>query len=443
MSARKEHIQAIWRHAIAQPGAVTVLACAAATVLLLLASFSCQLMTPRVSSLEPALLPEPDIRVRIGAGERLATIGGPGEILVTDGVHNPLVMVAPVRVRMAGSMLELDPARGEPVRYDGASGGRVEIVFRSASAERLQIGESPYPGAIRVLMSRDRFDVINDVPIDAYLPGVIAKELYSGWPDETYRAQAIAARSYAMHQREFNAKRGRAYDIDAGQHAQAYMGHTDSGVAHEAVTHTRGQVLTHKGAVIRAYYASTCGGRFASARDTWPTENDFVFNLAPPLQARHRPFACEGAPLYRWEAERSRAELSARLRSFAKDRGLPLRAVGEIQSVEIALRNETGRPSVYEVRDDRGGVFEISPEHLRLACNYPASGHKRIGESRRVRSSDLEVEVGERAVVIRGRGFGHGVGMCQYCAQGLAQLGYDHRSMLSAFYPGAEISSLY
>jgi stage II sporulation protein D len=437
----RARILVFMQHAMAQPGAVTLMACAAATLLLLLAVWSCQLMAPRIAAVEPALLPEPDIRVRIERGARSVEIGGPESVLVTDSIRNPVVMFAPLRARLSGTAVEVQSADGQREQF--GAGGAGHVVFRAASAERLRVDGQAYPGAVRLAIRGDSFDVVNDVPVDDYLPGVIAKELYADWPEETYRAQAIAARSYAMHLREFNALRGRAHDIDAGQSAQAYVGHTESSKAHDAVRETRGRVLTHQGDVLRAYYASTCGGRFASARDTWPTQDEFVFNLAPPLQARHRPFACESAPLYRWEGERSVAEMSARVRSFAKDRGLPARVLGAITSIEVLERNSTGRPSVYEIRDDRGGVFEISPEHLRLACNYPASGHRRIDESRRVRSSDLEFEVGARTIQIHGRGFGHGVGMCQYCARGLAEMGYDHERMLAAFYPGAVIERVY
>ena len=104
---------------------------------------------------------------------------------------------------------------------------------------------------------------------------------------------------------------------------QAYIGATSNPRALAAARDTRGMVLEWGGEILRAYYSSTTGGRAASARDVWPTDPGFEFNLADPIQASKRNDADEFSPLYRWEVTRDRARLTRRLRAHGNANGLP------------------------------------------------------------------------------------------------------------------------
>src|SRR5207248_1928652 len=99
-----------------------------------------------------------------------------------------------------------------------------------------------------------------------------------------YEAQAVAARSYALHERERASALGLAFDVESSDKDQVYGGASASGPVREAVASTRGVVLMDGEKLLRAYFSSTCGGRAASARDTWPIGPGYEFNLAAPLQ---------------------------------------------------------------------------------------------------------------------------------------------------------------
>ena len=196
-------------------------------------------------------------------------------------------------------------------------------------------------------------------------------------------------------------------------------------------------------AAVRAYYSSVCGGRSGSAMDAWASTGTHAFNAVPPLGAHNRPFACQDAPLYRWTRTRAREELGARLRAWGENRGRKIRTIAGVREIQIARRAVTGRPARYAITDSQANTFELSAEDLRLACNYPAPGYPRPTDDHRVMSNDMEFAIRGSTLQITGRGFGHGVGMCQYCAYGMAEAGASVETMLERFFPGAAIERVY
>jgi SpoIID/LytB domain protein len=175
--------------------------------------------------------------------------------------------------------------------------------------------------------------------------------------------------------------------------------------------------------------------------DTWPTGPGFEFNLARPIQASERACPCDASPLHRWKVTRSTDELVKRFALFGRDQGMALRAIDSLSKIEPSAFNEVGRPSRHKVYDAKGRWWEISAEQLRLACNYSASGAlPAVTRDARVSSGDVEVAIQGGTATITGRGFGHGVGMCQYGAEGLARQGRSAEQILTHYYPGAQLT---
>ena len=434
----------LWLRVLGQPGVATLLLCTAAVLVMLGSGWAAVQVLGGARPVILTVRPEPIIRVRIAARRQRIDLTSPGRLLATSGAAIPLILRGPVAIEPDGDGFVLT----------GADGGRhalksesivVAAAEATATAGAASIGfdDADYPGSIRLVRVAGGFDVVNDVPMDDYLPGVIARELFSHWPEQAYRVQAICSRTYALHISQHGDTPDRHYDLTAGESAQTYSGLTDNPTAIAAVEQTRGLVLTYRGDAIRAYYSSVCGGRSGSARDAWTSTGAYAFNTVPPLRAHNRPFACEGAPLYRWTRTRGRHELGARLRAWGENRGRNIRTIADVREIEIVRRALTGRPARYAVTDSDGETFEISAEDLRLACNYPAPGHPRPTDDQRVMSNDLEFTLRGSTVQIAGRGFGHGVGMCQYCAYSMAEAGDSVESMLQRFFPGAAIERMY
>lgn len=140
---------------------------------------------------------------------------------------------------------------------------------------------------------------------------------------------------------------------------------------------------------------------------------------------------------------RSTDDVTTRLRAFGRGKNSGLAGLARLRSIEPASRNAVDRPNTYTITDDSGNKYTLTAEELREALNWPLPGKTPITKENRVNSGDISVTIRADEVLIAGRGYGHGVGMCQWCAKGMADVGMDWRSMIEQFYPGAQITKLY
>jgi len=411
----------------------------------------------------PRLTGEPDMRVRIGDSVERVEVGGPKEVMVRPLLNaasavllpTPLVVTAfddAWRVRDGAGAEHLFP---RPAK----SGPDIDVLAveppalrpgaaRSARENMLSVNKQPFPGSLRLHARRDTspglFDIVEHVPIESYLPGVVTKELYHDWKLETFKAQAIAARSYALQERRRRMSIGSHFDVEATQQDQAYLGTTDHTIGHRAVKETAGMVLTWEGRILRAYYSSTTAGRAASARDTWPTTAGFEFNLDAPIQASPRDDSDSFSPLFRWEVKRDRAELVQRIRAWGRTANSAVRNIDSVDRIVVHERNEFGRPRTYRIFQNDGKWYQLSAEQIRLACNHTDGGtFPAVTRDTRISSGDFEVERQGQTLIFKGRGFGHGVGMSQYGAEGMARRGIHAAEILKHYYPGAVIERAY
>lgn len=398
----------------------------------------------------------PLMRVRVAREARSAQIGGAERVIVrTDApVSRERTMRTPLTVSLGsiGWIARSEDGTVATFAGDGAAGAAGEgvpaLIVRSDGPDAISLDGVSLPGVLWLHEDREAsgsgvFDVVERVPIEAYLPGVVAKELIPGWSAEAFKAQAIAARSYALHERQRRTALGSHFDVESTTQDQAYAGATENERAHESVRATRGLVLTWRGALLRSYYSSTTGGRAASARDTWPTGRGFEFNLAAPIQASARDDADSFSPLFRWTVERGTENLVRRFRAFGRAQGMAIRDVSSLAKIEVAATNSFGRPRTYKITDTGGLSWTLSAESIRLACNFPTPGTPEVTRELRVNSGDFEARVEGERVVFEGRGFGHGVGMSQYGAEGKARRGMTARAILEHYYPGAVIDRAY
>jgi stage II sporulation protein D len=288
-------------------------------------------------------------------------------------------------------------------------------------------------------------DAVVRVAMEPYVAGVVERELYAGWRSAAERAQAVAARSYALHEMGRARRAGRHFDVESTTADQVFGGAAGRASSRAAARATRGEVLVWSGDVLRAYYSSTVGGRAAGAAEVWPTGDGFAFNEAAPIQASRRDDADAFSPRWRWEVGRDRATLTRRIRAFGAARGYQVAELDRLRGVRVGRRNAFGRPVWYEVVGEGGRWWRLSAESLRLACNWAGggSGLPTVARGERVLSGDLEMEVRGSRVTIRGRGFGHGVGMSQFGAEGMARRGAAYREILRHYYPGASIERVY
>lgn len=436
---------------------------ASASVALLAGLASCQTVrdvvepAPKVSGPKATFTKEPEIRVRIAAGTSQREFSGPARFIARPsggGNHsvNPTIVNSPVSVTSGSSGIVLKGASGDAAFPAGVD---VDLVPAEddvggglkPAGESLMVGKTRYPGFATIRpewTSRPgAFDLIITMPVESYLPGVLTHELLKDWPRQTYEAQAVAARTYALHERARARAENRTYDVEDTTNDQVYGGTTAAITPNEAVRATRGQVLTYEGGLIRAYFSSTCGGRPSSAAKVWRTDKGYEFNLAEPLQGKARSAYDQNSKWYRWTVTRRDDEVSQRLRAWGKGARHAVANITRVREVEVSERNAAQRPVVFKLVDDRGTDYSITAEELRTALNQPVGGLPPITVQNRVHSGDIDVQIAAPSVVIHGRGWGHGVGLCQYCAKGMADAGLDWATMVKEFYPGAQVTRAY
>jgi len=389
---------------------------------------------------------EPRLRIRIGRSLTRATVGQPGRVTVGPGPGDrgktqPRRFQAPLRVTHDKQGFILTQPDGTSLRW------RLTTLVITSPDDRTALDNHPYPGGLHLVAERSdtgqptgRFDAVNHVGMEAYLPGVLSKELYPGWDEEAYRAQAIAARSYAIWEMNLPMRRAGHYDLEASQASQAYIGGKASDKARRAVAATRGRVLVYGGRVLPAFYSSCSGGVGQDAVAAWPGKVD---DLAP-LRGRSHGNWGRISSKYQWgPIVRDRASLSRRIAAWGRAEEHPVAAMGTLAAVRVSATNSAGRPTKMRLTDERGRTYELFAEELRMAANFRVSGLPPIDMSNMVYASNLGMQVAGNQARITGRGFGHGVGLCQFGAQHMATQGYRYPRILGFYYPGAILRTVY
>lgn len=250
---------------------------------------------------------------------------------------------------------------------------------------------------------------------------------------EALKAQAIAARTYAL------SKMGQydgTYDLKATIYDQVYTGMDgEETLVNQAVNETEGKILTYQDKLIQAYYHANCGGRTESLGEVWSGAGE------PYLLSVEDGDFCAWAGNYRWEEEWSRRELEQRLFEFLSEReGMDEEDFGRLLDLKILDRAPSGRVKVLLVSTDRGD-FTIEKDKIRWALKrsqdiiLPST------------LFDLEITRGTDSSLIKakavGKGSGHGIGMCQTGAIGMANRGFSFSEILAHYYPGTKILKYY
>ncbi|HHV61751.1 MAG TPA: SpoIID/LytB domain-containing protein [Firmicutes bacterium] len=262
------------------------------------------------------------------------------------------------------------------------------------------------------------------MPIETYIEGVVAGEMEKGWPVNAYAAQAIIARTFTM---EFLSKGGtrklHGTDIctDPG-HAQAYNAAAVTPDIRKAVSMTRGEVLSYRGRYIHAWFHALCGGETTLARDGLAYDKP-----EPPYTQRVRDVCTKYVPsdtLF-WKAYFPAAEIKQTLAG----NGL---TIGDITRIRTVRQDPTGRSTLIRISHSTG-TTDIAGNDLRVALG-----------SDRMRSTWLSRldKVGD-VVVMEGRGFGHGVGMCQWGAYALAKEGWSPEEIATHYFKGVRVAKLW
>jgi stage II sporulation protein D len=386
----------------------------------------------------PSTAAEPVIRVGLLVGATSATIGGTAGLSVSD----------PSGARLAeipeGELWRL-AVRGTGVVAMSPGGAAIapsEVLEISSPDPQalVRVNGRTYRGSISALRDSAGLTIVDRVPLEWYLAGVVSAEMghRSSVEQEALRAQAVVSRTYALRNlRRWNA---RGFDLYATVSDQVYGGAgAETPEGREAVAATRGQALTYGGAPIDAFFYSTCGGRTADGTEVFRAADRPYLRSVPDVAADGTVY-CSISPRYRWHEEWTGEALRATLRrTLPAAAGVAGSEVGEVRDVRVAYRTPSGRVGRLSIGLSREEVQVEGPSVRRVLS--PASGEI-------LRSATFALTVtgaGRRVTRLAadGSGAGHGVGFCQWGAVGRSRAGQDHARILSAYYPGAVLERLY
>lgn len=391
-----------------------------------------------------AFVAEPTIRVGIAWGDSVARVGGPGRWWIHESSTTRPIAV--VEQGAGWSIVRLPFERAlRARRSDGyLSQAHVEpLVVAPLGSTPVEANGVAYPGSIEVSIGLEgALTVVNVVPMETYLEGVVPKELGRPGPEaqEALRAQAVAARTYALKRLGSRAELG--FDVYGTIMDQAYIGlpETADSLAVRAVRATRGEALLFNGHLIDAYYHSTCGGQTARVDQVFDDPPTDYLTVVSDAREDGQRFWCQDSRYFRWNVRYAVDELQQMMsRNLADLVPLPPDGVGILRDVEVLETTPEGRALVVRVTTTTGRYMVTENAIRELFAD--AEGHwlrSTLFLFRPVRERGRLVEL-----TLTGGGWGHGVGMCQVGAMGRARAGQSYQEILATYYQGTTLEAVY
>lgn len=337
----------------------------------------------------------PYIRVLLAATNGSLRLGNHRGFLVS-GADGRLV-------RMAGQSLVLE-GRQQTILCNGRKRLQAPLIVVPQTADLL-FARRAYRGRFLVNLSNRTLRLVNRLSLEEYLKGVLPHEIDHRWPMEALKAQAIASRSYA-YKRLLEGK-GKRYDLDASTWSQLYRGKQEERErCTRAIIATSRVILWNGKRPAVGFFHSCCGGVTEDSGRVWSLQ-------LPYLRSRRSPY-CRGSKHYRWSAILD-----------VEEAGRLCKLSASLVGARVSRRTPAGR--VEEV------VLKSVDGHLK---RYKARAFRRMIGVNRLKSSLFNIRLYGRRLAINGRGWGHGVGLCQYCARGMARRGFTAYRILRYFYQG-------
>ncbi|MBE9241177.1 SpoIID/LytB domain-containing protein [Synechocystis salina] len=338
-----------------------------------------------------------ELRVAINKGVSNVRVGSSTPALVKNGggaTIGRLDSLVPANATASGRNINLAGMQASQITIEPSGDGRIWI------------GDRWYRGKVRLIRQGNGVSAVNLVDIEEYLYSVVGSEAIPSWPLEALKAQAVAARTYAIYQTSKDSNR--YYDLDTTTATQVYKGVNNEYVSTvEAVEATQGQVMTYNGKVILAAFHAASGGHTENVEDVWMSPLPYLRGVVDYDQ---------GSPVFSWNQTFSNRDLSRHIGGIGTITGLtPLKVTprGRIASIQV---------------NGTGGRKTLTGNAIRQAL--------------KLRSTLFTVSKNGDNFTITGRGSGHGIGLSQWGAYGLAQKGTPYQQILSHYYQSASLTQL-
>jgi len=407
-----------------------------------------------------AASPEPQLRVLLQEAPALALAVADADGLRLRDRHGRVLQdlrgVSSLQLRANGAWLEVRSAGVTAGPADVAGSGVlaapelwIEPLSAAGPDPALVVDQRRYRGRLQLLVRAGSVQLINHVPLETYLTSVVGSEMPASWPQPALQAQAIAARTYALKGRRPAAP----FDLKATVASQVYRGiEAETPSTRQAVQATRDLVLTYGSSLIDAVFHSSSGGSTESSGDLWSTQLPYLVSV---------PDFDQDSPVRQWRQPLDPALLAKAFAEIGGVRGIEVlatTATGRVRQVRVvgpsgqlvlsgaALRSRLGLRSTW-VRFEQEGIQALTgaasplpltaPLAIPLPPPLPPFGQPQL--LLQTPLTPIPSMLQPRWVAV-GRGFGHGIGMSQWGAYGMARRGDGYAAILQHYYRGTRIT---
>jgi stage II sporulation protein D len=345
-----------------------------------------------------------NIRIAVLKGVETVRLEGSG-LTVTDDQGKRLDISSPAMVKRSGNGISVN----------GISMRRLLASCSSGTPNVVLVNGKGYRNGVEIQVAEKGLVVINELGLEDYLAGIINCEISSQWSMEAVKAQAVVARSYAVFQRE--ARKNLPYHLESTVLDQVYGGcDLEDSRAVRGVRETAGEMLMYDGKVIQAFFHSSCGGHTEAAENVW----SFGMPYLRGVDCKY----CLTSPSVEWVLTIPLDKLESILRNGGY-------AVAGLRGIIPLSRNKSGRIESLSIVFENGSV-NLSAVDFRKMVGYSV-----------IKSTNFDVRISGENAIFSGRGYGHGVGLCQWGAKKRAEDGFNYREILSYYYPGTTLKKIY
>ena len=264
--------------------------------------------------------------------------------------------------------------------------------------------------------------IINELGIENYVYGILSREVSNKWDIESLKAQAVISRTYVLTNRKRHLKDG--FDCCNTVHCQVYGGVEDEKPeTDKAVDLTKCEVLTYNGKLTNTLFHACCAGYTEDPRHVW---NDFEYT--PEYLSGVRCKYCKSSPHYNWSSTVKEDYL---IRKLAKS---GIENIKSIKSIKYLGKYDSGRTKYILIKYNNSWGESLEKQ-------IQSSKFRMMIDPWVIKSTnftDIYLDDNDN-FIFKGHGWGHGVGMCQWGAKGMAEHGYDYNEILEHYYPGTKI----
>jgi len=275
---------------------------------------------------------------------------------------------------------------------------------------------SGYRGSVYLKKNGGRWLLINQVDIEDYIAGVLGQEMGPDWPMEALKAQAVCARTVARVKRDEARTRGAAYDITLSHQLYGQCEH-ENVVA--AVEETQGQVLTFEGKPVMIFFHTCCGGATTTPENVWS-------GTIQPCWTAVASCSCSNSPYATWQRTFTRDFLSRVFQTH-------------VRTFQINQTDSAGRALTITLVGSTGKELKMTAAEFRSRINSRA-GTIFFNNQLMLPSTFFTLRQDGENFFLQGRGYGHGVGLCQWGARRMAEAGANYAEILHFYFPLLEIT---